>query len=129
MRDTRPFGRITGTFAGLWALLLAAVHPVWAQVTSGSGAQNVPGDMHLWELAERHAVAAPAPTHHAGDAYLYELAQRVGETAPASTGIDWALWALVALLVVVVVGAATMLVVTARRHHWHPHLPVRRGHA
>lgn len=126
MRDTRWFDRIAGTFAGLWALLLASVHSAWAQATSETGALNVPGDTYLWELAEREGAA---PAYQAGDAYLYELAQRVGETAPASTGIDWALWALVAALVVVVIGATTMLVVTARRHDWHPHLPVRRGHA
>lgn len=131
MRGTRVLTRTVGWLVSLWVVLLTVASAAGAAVAQELGHQNVAGDVHLWELARRAAegqspaVPAAAP---AGDAYLYGLAQRVGAEVPATAGTDWT-WAVVGALALVVVLAATMVVVTVRRHHWHPHLPVRRGHA
>lgn len=129
MRGTAVLDRVASAFAGLWALVLVLVASVGIAVAQEAGHRNIPGDAHLWELAERTtADAATASTVDPADVFLYELSRRAAENVPATVGFDWT-WILVGAVAAIAVIAATMLVVTARRHHGTLHLPVRRGHA
>lgn len=126
MRGTEFLRRIARLLTVGWALVLATAG---SAVAFAQGAEaRTGGDVYLQELARRASAGQTSAVNPHADAYLYELAERVGEQAPIAAGTDWT-WILVAALTAVVVLAGTMLIVTARRHHWHWHRPVPHGRA